>query len=102
MKILSVFAPHISEELWQRMGHAKSLAYETWPSYDPNALLLSEITWVIQINGKLRARVSLPADASDDQLRQAALCDETVQRFTAGRPIKQFVIVPKKLVNIVV
>jgi leucyl-tRNA synthetase len=100
--ILSPYAPHISEEIWERLGHEKSLAYEPWPSFDPKALELSETTWVIQVNGKVRARLVLAADADNDQLRKSVLAEENIKKFIEGRPIKQFVVVPKKLVNIVV
>ena len=100
--LLAPFAPHIAEELWQRLGHAKSLAYEPWPSYEAAALEQATILWIIQVNGKVRARLTLPAEASNEQLKATALADAQVKRHVDGQPIKQVIIVPKRLVNIVV
>jgi leucyl-tRNA synthetase len=100
--LLSPFAPHIAEELWQWLGHSENLAYESWPVHDPAALEHAEILWVVQVNGKVRARVTLPAAISEEQLRQTVVADEQVKRYINNHPIKQVIIVPKRLVNIVV
>jgi leucyl-tRNA synthetase len=100
--LLSPFAPHVSEELWQRLGHAKSLAYEPWPSYDPQVLVASEIAWVVQVNGKVRAKITLPADLSEEQLKARVMADAQVKRHLDGRAIQQMIVVPKRLVNVVV
>ncbi|HBQ37434.1 MAG: leucine--tRNA ligase [Omnitrophica WOR_2 bacterium RIFCSPLOWO2_02_FULL_63_16] len=100
--LLSPFAPHLAEEVWQRLGHDRSLAYEPWPAYDPKALVRSEITWVVQVNGKVRAKMLLPADLSEEQLKTRVLADEQVKRHVDGRAIHQMIVVPKRLVNIVV
>jgi leucyl-tRNA synthetase len=100
--LLSPFAPHLAEELWQRLGHAQGLAEELWPSHDPAALIQTEVLWVVQVNGKVRARITLPAEATEERLRQMVLADDRVKRFLDGQPIKQFIVVPKRLVNIVV
>ncbi len=99
--LLAPFAPHLGEELWQRLGHREGIAAAPWPVYDPQALVSDDILWVIQVNGKVRARLTLPAAASEDALRQAVLADERVQKLIDHQPIKQFIIVPKRLVNIV-
>jgi len=100
--LLAPFAPHLAEELWQRLGHPHSLATASWPSVDPAALEQAEVVWVIQVNGKVRGRLTLPAELSEDQLRQAALADDNVKRYVDNHPIQQVIVVPKRLVNIVV
>ena len=100
--LLSPLAPHICEELWQRLGHQESLAFERWPSYDPVALQQSELLLIVQVNGKMRAKITVPAQASQEHVKQTALADVQVQKFINGQPIKQIIIVPKRLVNFVV
>ncbi|MBI3321096.1 MAG: class I tRNA ligase family protein [Candidatus Omnitrophica bacterium] len=100
--LLSPFAPHLCEELWERLGHPNSLAHEPWPACDPSALEESTVLLVVQVNGKLRARITVPAEASEEQLRAAVLEHEQVKKFVNGRSIKQCIVVPKRLVNIVV
>jgi leucyl-tRNA synthetase len=100
--LLSPFAPHIAEELWERLGHRESLAYAPWPIHDPQALVQAEILWIVQVNGKVRARLTLPAAATDSQLRESVLSDAQVKKFLNGQTVKQFIVVPNRLVNIVV
>ena len=100
--LLSPFAPHLAEELWQRLGHPQSLAQEPWPSFDQAVLTQAEILWVVQVNGKVRARITLPVEATEERLRQVVLADDRIKKFVNGQPIKQFIVVPKRLVNIVV
>jgi len=99
--LVSPFAPHLAEELWQRLGHGESLAYEPWPTFDPAILEDAETLLVIQVNGKVRARISVPAGTSDEALKQAVLADEQVKKFVDGQSIKQVIVVPNRLVNIV-
>jgi len=99
--LLSPFFPHIGEELWSRLGHKESLAYHTWPTYDPEWTVDDEITIVIQINGKLRARLQVPADISKDDLEKAALEDEKIKSHVEGKTIRKVIVVPGRLVNIV-
>ncbi len=101
LRILAPFAPHIAEELWQRLGHERSIFAEPWPSYDPEALLAEEMVIVVQVDGKLRARLSLPASSDEATIKQAALEDRKIQQWLKGREVKQVVVVPKRLVNIV-
>jgi leucyl-tRNA synthetase len=100
--LLAPLAPHIAEELWQRLGHPKSLTREPWPSYDAKALEQSEVLMVVQVNGKVRAHVTVSAQADEDQLTQAVLADARINKFVNGQTIRQIIIVPKRLVNIVV
>jgi leucyl-tRNA synthetase len=100
--LLSPFAPHIAEELWQALGHNDTLAYEPWPKFDPALTRADEIEVPVQINGKLRARLQVPADIDQEALKQAALDDERVKTQLAGKKIVKVIVVPRKLVNIVI
>ncbi len=98
---LSPFVPHIAEELWRAIGKKESISKTTWPEYDPVATTDAEMLVVIQVNGKLRDRMSVPFSYGEDELKQAALGRERVRTFTAGKKVKRVVVVPRKLVNIV-
>jgi leucyl-tRNA synthetase len=100
--LLAPYAPHIAEELWQVLGHKKTLAYEPWPSYDPELTKADEIEVRVEVNGKVRTRLMVSPDIDDATLRQSALDDAKVQEQIAGKTIKKVIVVPKKLVNIVV
>ncbi len=100
--LLSPFAPHIGEELWQALGHAETLAYEPWPKADPALLKADTIEVPVQVNGKLRSRLTVPADIDEKALEAAALADEKVVAFIAGKQLKKVIVVKGKLVNIVV
>lgn len=99
--VLAPYAPHLAEELWEKLGHRQSLAYEPWPKY--NAALLAETTMVIvlQVNGKVRDRIEVPANASQEALQKFALANDKVKEHLAGLATKKVVVVPGKLVNIV-
>ncbi len=100
--LLAPFVPHITEELWEKMGHRDPLVDAAWPAYDPAAASEEEITIVIQVNGKLRGRLVVPAGESDDKIKELALKDEKTGKFLEGKKPVKVVYVPKKLVNIVV
>lgn len=100
--LLSPFAPHLAEELWQALGHSKSLAYETWPSYDESLTKSSEIEIPLQINGKLRAKVVVAADCNAEQLELAARNHEKIHELLEGKQIVKAIIIPGRLVNFVV
>ncbi len=100
--LVSPMAPHLADELWERLGHQGYLLDQPWPHYDPQALVQEEKLVVVQVGGKVRAKLTLPADADDQALEQAALADAKVQKFIAGRPVKKVIVVQGKLVNIVV
>jgi leucyl-tRNA synthetase len=100
--VLSPFAPHLCEELWELLGHKSSLAYEPWPHYDLDKTRESQIEVVFQVNGKVRSKVSLPVDTSEDELERQALQDLNVQKHTEGKRIVKRIVVRNKLVNIVV
>ncbi len=100
--LLAPFAPHIGEELWNRLGHADSLAYEPFPSYDPAHLVDATATIVIQVNGKLRGRLDVPRDATEEAVKALALQDEQVTKALGGKPFRKVIFVPNKILNLVV
>ncbi|MCU0411892.1 MAG: leucine--tRNA ligase [Bacteroidetes bacterium] len=100
--LLAPFAPHLAEELWQKLGHSHSLAYEPWPAFDPAKAAESSLEIVVQINGKVRAKIIVPAGTAATQLEALAFADENVRKYTDGKKIVKKIVVPDKLVNIVV
>ncbi|KPK76650.1 MAG: leucyl-tRNA synthetase [Phycisphaerae bacterium SM23_30] len=99
--LLSPFAPHIAEELWQRLGHPVSLAYETWPSYNPKLTIDPEVELAVQINGKTRAKITVPADSEEKTIEETALESENVRSHLAGKTVRKVIVVKNRLVNIV-
>jgi len=99
--LLAPFAPHITEELWHRIGHKNSIHLMAWPKYDASALVEDEIEIVVQINGKLRDKMRIPAQATEEEMREMALNREKLLPFLEGKKIVKVIAVPKKLVNIV-
>ena len=102
IQILAPFAPHITEELWREMGYDDTVHVGHWPKWDEKYLKSSVMTIIVQVNGKLRAKLELPSDMDKQGVEAAALADENVQKFTNNKPPKKMVYVPGKLVNIVV
>ncbi len=102
IQILAPFAPHITEELWREMGHDDTVHVGHWPKWDEKYLKSDTMTIIVQVNGKLRAKLELPSDMDKQGVEAAALADENVQKFTNNKPPKKTVYVPGKLVNIVV
>ncbi len=100
--LLAPFAPFVASELWEVLGEEGGLLRAPWPKYDPELAKEDEIQIPVQVNGKLRSVLTVPADASEETIRQAAFADEKVAALTAGKPIVKTIVVPKKLVNIVV
>lgn len=101
-RLLGPFAPHIAEELWTRLGHAESILRSGWPEVDPAALVQDEVTVVVQVNGKLRARVTLATGSTEDDALGAAMTDENVVRHTDGKTVRKVIYVPDRLLNLVV
>jgi leucyl-tRNA synthetase len=99
--LLGPFCPHVTEELWQRLGHTQSLFRERWPEADPAALQKTEVTVVVQVDGKVRGRLLVDVDAADDRVRELALGDDRVKPWVERRRVEKVVVVPNRLVNIV-
>ncbi|MCB8777280.1 leucine--tRNA ligase [Planktothrix agardhii 1032] len=102
LKLLAPFAPHIAEELWQLIGKTGSIHTQIWPEHEPEALVVDEITLVIQINGKTRGTLQVPATANHQTLEEYARNSEVSQRHIGDKTIKKVIVVPGKLVNFVV
>jgi leucyl-tRNA synthetase len=100
--LLSPLAPHLAEELWQLLGHDKTLAYEPWPEFDPALAKDETIEVPVQINGKLRGRLMVAADISREALEAAAKADDRIAELLTGKTIVKSVIVPGRLVNFVI
>ena len=100
--VLAPIVPHISHALWQALGHERAAIDERWPEVDAGALVQDTVELVVQVNGKLRSRIQVSATANEAEVRAAALADEQVNRFIAGKPIRKIIVVPSKLINIVV
>ncbi len=99
--LLSPFAPHLAEELWNRLGHTSSLAYEPWPQYVEEKTRQDTVEVVVQVNGKVRSRFQLPVDADDETARQAAFSDPNIRRYIDGKEVVKVMIVKNRLISIV-
>jgi len=100
--LLAPTAPHLTEELWQRTGHEYSIHNQSWPKWDVELAKDEEITLVVQVNGKVRDRVSVPASISEDEAKQLAMNQKRVQPYLEGKQIVNIIYVPARLVNLVV
>ncbi len=100
--LLAPIVPHITEELWQMLGHSTSVADAPWPDFDPHIASEEEMTIVVQINGKLRSRMTVPVDEDPEKIKADAQADEKITALLKGTKILKIIYVPKKLVNIVV
>jgi leucyl-tRNA synthetase len=100
--LLAPTAPHIAEELWERTGHDYSIHNQGWPEWDEELARDEEITLVVQVNGKLRDRITVPVSISEEEARQMAMDSQRVQNYMQGKQLVRMIYVPQKLVNIVV
>ena len=100
--LVAPFAPHMAEELWQQLGRSETIHRDSWPQWDDAYLVSDTITVIVQVNGKLRAKLEVAADATKETIEQQALANDHVQTFTEGKEPKKIIYVPGKLVNIVV
>jgi leucyl-tRNA synthetase len=100
--MIAPFTPHIAEELWARLGHVESLAYAAFPTADPALIIAEQLEYPVQVNGKVRARLRLPADAEPAALQHAALQHPRVIELLAGAAPRKIIVVPGRLVSIVV
>jgi leucyl-tRNA synthetase len=102
LRILFPIVPHITERLWRELGFSGELQYAAWPKVNEEALLQDEIELVVQVNGKLRSKITISVSASNEEIQVVALGDKLVQNYVQGQPIKKVVVVPGRLVNIVI
>jgi leucyl-tRNA synthetase len=102
VQILAPFAPHVAEELWQRLGHAESITYAAWPAYDEAKLATDALTLAVQVSGKMRGQITVPLTASEAEILAAAKADDKVRGFLEGKEIKREIYVKGRLVNLVV
>ena len=100
--LLAPYAPHLAEEIWSRLGHAETLAYEPWPEHDPAWLTVDTVTVVVQVNGKVRDRHEVAADTDEETVRELAMASERLAPHIAGKRVVKSIYVPGKLLNLVV
>ena len=101
--LVAPFAPHLAEELWSRLGHEPSIFdAANWPTYDPAKATLDTVEFVVQVNGKVRARIAMPRGITQEDAQAAALAEENVRRFVDGAQVRKVVFVPDRLLNLVV
>jgi leucyl-tRNA synthetase len=98
---LSPFAPHIAEELWEKLGHSESILTATYPKYDDQYLVESTFSYPISINGKVRAQMEFALDMPKEDIEKIVLASEIVQKWTEGKPPKKMIVVPGRIVNVV-
>jgi leucyl-tRNA synthetase len=101
-RMLAPVAPHLAEELWHQMGREGSVHVQPWPAVDEEAAKAEEITLVVQVNGKLRDRVTVPVGLGEEEMKQRALATEGARKFIEGQTVRKVIVVPGRLVNIVV
>jgi leucyl-tRNA synthetase len=99
--ILSLFTPHLADELWEGLGHKEPILRVPWPEFDAELAAEDELEYPVQVNGKLRARIHVSASAGEEEIRTKALAEEKVIQHLAGLQIKKVIVVPQKLVSIV-
>ncbi len=102
VRLLNPFAPHLAEELWERMGHKEMLADSPWPTYDPGLLVESEVTLVVQVNGKVRSHLTVPVGLKEEEIKTRVLSDAGIAKWLDGKPPKKVIVIPNRLVNVVV
>jgi leucyl-tRNA synthetase len=102
VRLLAPFVPHVTEELWNHLGHAESLEAAGWPAWDAEAIIDDEKVIVVQVNGKMRGRITVAADLGDEEVKAQALAEANVARVLAGQTIRNVIVVPNRLVNIVI
>ncbi|WP_163971514.1 leucine--tRNA ligase [Oceanobacillus halotolerans] len=101
VKLLSPVSPHIAEELWEKLGHTNTISYDAWPTYDESKLVEDEVEVVIQIMGKVRAKMNVSKDITKEEMEEKALANEKIQELIEGKTVRKVIVVPGKLVNIV-
>jgi leucyl-tRNA synthetase len=101
LRLLAPIAPHVTHHLWRTLGFGNDILSSAWPVVDEDALKQDSIEYVVQVNGKVRGKVQVPADADKGAVEAAALANDNVQRFTEGVTVRKVIVVPNKLVNVV-
>ena len=102
VRMLAPFVPHMAEELWESLGHDTGLVHAVWPTYNAEVAKAEEIVVPVQVNGKVRSRLTVPAEATENELEQLALADPHVQAYTSGKTVKKVVVAKGRLVSVVV
>lgn len=102
VKLLSPIAPHVVEELWEKLGYAETITYAQWPIYDESKMIDDEVQIVVQVNGKVKTKLVVAKDSTKEELEAAALADTEIQKATEGKQIRKVIAIPGKLVNIVI
>jgi leucyl-tRNA synthetase len=100
--MLAPIVPHICDALWRDLRPGTELAAQSWPTVDETALVADEIKYVLQVNGKLRGHLLVAKDTDHASLERLALADEQMMKFVAGKPVKKFIVVPGRLINVVI
>ncbi|MFH0828083.1 MAG: leucine--tRNA ligase [Candidatus Omnitrophota bacterium] len=100
--MLSPIAPHFCEEIWQNLGNKESIFKADWPKFDPRILVEDIVTLVVQVNGKVRSKLDVALNLTEDKLKEICLADEKLKPWIGGKPLKKFIVVPNKIINIVV
>ena len=101
VKILNPLAPHLAEELWEKLGHTNTISYEPWPTYDEAKTKESKVTLVVQINGKVRDKIEIEMGLDQEHIKELALNTPRIKELINNQPIKKVIVVPNKLVSIV-
>ena len=102
VKVFSCICPFVGEEMWEKLGHDETIAYASWPTFDPAALVLPTVKLAVAINGKTRSLIDVESDASEEAIREIALADEKIKSFIGDHPIRKVIIVKGRIVNIVI
>ncbi|MQS44561.1 leucine--tRNA ligase [Companilactobacillus mishanensis] len=102
VKMLAPIAPHMMEELWSKFGHEGSITYAEWPTFDEKKLVSDTVELIVQVNGKLRDKLTVPLDTDKEKVKEIAMSDEKVQKFLDGKDVIKVIVVPNKIINIVV
>ena len=102
VNLFNPLCPHVTEEIWEKLGHKNTIAYEKWPTYEEEKIVEDEITIGVQVNGKLRGTISIPKDATKEETEEIAKKNENVLKFIDGKEIVKTIVIPGKIVNIVV
>lgn len=101
VKMISCIAPHIGEEMWQKLGHDNTIAYEKWPTFDENKLVKKEMTLAVQVNGKLRDTITVSVDASEEEIKEKALASANVQKHLTNLTIRKIMVIKNRIVSVV-